>query len=163
LNHTISYKKKIQGFTLIEQIIVLALSGLVALISFAAFMNFQRLIVKVQASSAIDRSIYHLHSVLENDFRNSSKITWDGQLHISKISQTVRYDFGDQYLIRESSESIDTFRFDVKDLSYTGLGGKDLFIESLSFEIIGNDQHYKMEFIKEYPEYIKWGLNNYGH
>jgi prepilin-type N-terminal cleavage/methylation domain-containing protein len=163
LNHIKSNRNSLQGFTLIEQIIVLALTAFVALISFTVILNFQQLLGKIQANSQIDRSLYHLHFALDNDFRNSTRVAWDGGLNVSKLSQAVRYDFEKQYIIRETKESIDTFRFAASDLKYAGVSGNDSIIEAFSFRISIGDQHYNLEFIKAYPENIIWELNNYGN
>lgn len=153
------------GFTLLEQIIVLALTTILVLIGFTAVLNFQQLIVKVRDNAGKDRSVYLLHDVLENDFRNSESIGWDGRrLNIEKATgTTVRYEFGNLCLIRESTEAIDTFRFAASDVAISAINGNDAFVGAISFNISDQIQSYKMSFFKKYPDYKIWEAIEYGN
>ena len=157
------YRTKLPGFTLLEQIIVLALTTILVLIGFTAVLNFQQLMMKVRDNAGKDRSVYLLHDVMENDFRNSETIGWDGGLNIEKTTGTVRYEFGNLCLIRQSTEATDTFRFVANDVAILGVNGNDAMIESISFNLSDQIQSYKMSFIKKYPEYKVWEAREYGN
>lgn len=157
-------KISLPGFTLLEQIIVLALTTILVLIGFTAVLNFQQLIVKVRDNAAKNRSVYLLHDVLENDFRNSESISWDGiRLNIDKVTETVRYEFGNLCLIREATEAIDTFRFAANDVAISGVKGNSALVEAISFNISDQIQSYRMSFSKKYPEYKIWEAMEYGN
>lgn len=151
------------GFTILEQIVVLALTAILVLIGFTAILNFQRLILKIRDNAGKDRSVYLLNAVLENDFRNSETVGWDESLNIEKASQLVKYKFGNQYLIRETTEAVDTFRFNTSDLKISGINGKYTLVEAFSFSISTGDQLYKLAFSKEYQDFKIWEVNKYGN
>lgn len=158
------YKDKIPGFTLLEQIIVLALTTILVLIGFTAVMNFQQLIVRVRDNAAKDRSVYLLHGILEKDFRNSETIDWDGTgLNIENSAGKVRYDFTNLCLIREATESVDTFRFVVSDMTISNVDGNKALLEAISFNLSDQIQSYKMSFLKKYPDYKLWEASEYGN
>lgn len=155
---------KFPGFTLLEQIIVLALTTILVLIGFTAVMNFQQLIMKVRENAGKDRTVYLLQDVLENDFRNSESIGWDGRsLNIEKATGIVRYDFENLYLIRETTEAIDTFRFAANDVVISEVNGNDALVETISFNLSDQIQSYKMSFLKKYPDYKVWEVREYGN
>jgi len=151
------------GFTLLEQIIVLALTTILVLIGFTAVLNFQHLIVKVRDNAGKDRSVYLLHNVLENDLRDSESVDWDGALNIEKTTGKVRYKFGNACLVRETPEAVDTFRFVVSDVAIAGVNGNNALVEAVSFNISDQIQSYKMSFIKKYPDYKIWEVVEYGN
>lgn len=155
---------KLPGFTLLEQIIVLALTTILVLIGFTAILNFQQLIVKVRDNAGKDRSVYLLDAAIEHDIRNSESISWDGSgLNIRKATGMVRYEFGNLYLIRETSLVTDTFRFVASDVAISGVKGNDTLIEAISFKLSDQIQKYKMSFIKKYPDYKVWEAMEYGN
>jgi Tfp pilus assembly protein PilE len=155
---------KLPGFTLLEQIIVLALTTILVLIGFTAVLNFQQLIVKVRDNAGKDRSVYQLHGVLENDFRNSESIGWNGSgLNIEKTTGAVRYEFGNLFLIRETTDAIDTFRFVANDITISGVNGNNALVETISFNLSDQIQIYKMSFLKKYPDYKVWEVTEYGN
>jgi len=157
-------RNKLPGFTLLEQIIVLALTTILVLIGFTAVLNFRQLILKVQDNAGKDRNVYLLHTVLDNDFRNSDTIGWDGKgLNIAKADGAVRYEFGNLYLIRETKEAIDTFRFVANDITIVGVNGNNALIETISFNLSDQMQSYKMTFLKKYPDYKVWEAKKYGN
>jgi prepilin-type N-terminal cleavage/methylation domain-containing protein len=154
-----SYRSKVQGFTLLEQIVVLALTSFVALIGFTALMNFQRLILRIQKNASADREVYQLNTALNNDFRNSLKVSWDGSLSISKPSQEIKYEFSGKYIIRETKEVLDSFRLSAIDINVSGLNRDESLVKSFSFIVKNGDQKYLLKFIKEYTENELWELN----
>jgi Tfp pilus assembly protein PilE len=155
---------KLPGFTLLEQIIVLALTTILVLIGFTAVLNFQQLILKVRDNAGKDRTVYLLHDVIENDFRNSESIGWDGRsLNIEKATGIVRYDFENLYLIRETPDAIDTFMFITKDVAISEVNGNDALVETISFNLSDQIQSYNMSFLKKYPDYKVWEVSEYGN
>jgi hypothetical protein len=158
------FGRELPGFTLHEQIIVLALTTILVLIGFTAVLNFQQLILKVRDNAGKDRSIYLLHDAIENDIRNSESIDWDHRsLNIEKTTGRVRYEFGNIFLIRETPEAIDTFRFVALDVTISGVNGNDNLVEAISFNLSDQIQSYKMSFLKKYPDYKIWEATEYGN
>ena len=157
------HRNKLPGFTLLEQIIVLALTTILVLIGFTAVLNFQKLLLRVKDNAAKDRSVYLFHQVLEGDLKASVAARWDGGLNIEKPTGAVRYEFENLFLIRQSKEAIDTFRFVATDMTVTGVNGNNKLVEAISFNITDQIQTYKMSFIKKYPDYKVWELSEYGN
>ena len=157
------YRSTLPGFTLLEQIIVLALTTILVLIGFTAVLNFHQVIVKVRDNAAKDRSVYLLHNVLENDFRDSETIGWDGSLNIKKTTGTVRYEFGNVCMVRETTDAIDTFRFVASDFAISVVSGNDALVGGISFNLTDQIQSYKMSFLKKYPDYKLWEAIEYGN
>lgn len=157
------YQTRFPGFTLLEQIIVLALTSILVLIGFTAVLNFQQLTVKVRDNAGKDRSVYLLDAAIEHDIRNSESISWDGSgLNIRKATGMVRYEFGN-LCIRETTLATDTFRFVASDVAISGVKGNDTLIEAISFNLSDQIQKYKMSFIKKYPDYKVWEAMEYGN
>jgi len=157
------HRNKLPGFTLLEQIIVLALTTILVLIGFTAVLNFQKLLLKVRDNAAKDRNVYLLHEVLESDLRACVSAGWDGGLNIEKQTGTVRYEFENLFLIRQSKEAIDTFRFVTTDVAVTGVNGNNKLVEAISFNLTDQIQSYKMSFTKKYPDYKVWEMSEYGN
>ena len=157
------HRNKLPGFTLLEQIIVLALTTILVLIGFTAVLNFQKLLLRVRDNAAKDRSVYLFHQVLEGDLKVSDSAEWDGGLNIVKPTGTVRYEFENLFLIRQSKEAIDTFRFVTTDVAVTGVNGNNKLVEAISFNLTDQIQTYKMSFTKKYPDYKIWEDTEYGN
>ena len=157
------HRVKLSGFTLLEQIIVLALTTILVLIGFTSILNFQNLIAKIKEVSAKDRSIYLLHDALENDFRKSELIKWDGVLIIENAEGGIRYQFESTCLIRQTKIELDTFRFIANDIRVKAINENLKMVESISFNLSDNKQSYKMSLIKKYPEYKIWEYTHYGN
>jgi len=158
-----TFRNKIPGFTLLEQIIVLALTTILVLIGFTAVLNFEHLLVRVRDNAGKDRSVYLFHNVLENDLRDAESVEWDGALNIGKTTGKVRYEFGNVCLVRETPEAVDTFRFVVSDVAITGVNGNNSLVEAISFNLSDQIQSYKMSFLKKYPDYKLWEVAEYGN
>jgi len=156
-------RKKMPGFTLMEQIVVLALTTILVLIGFTAILNFQRLLMNVRENAGKDRSVYLFRNVLEDDFRSSETIGWDGGLNIVKEEGTVRYQFEKLCVIRETAEAVDTFRFAASDVVISGVNGNKTLVEAISFKLSDDIQFYKMSFLKKYPDYKIWEVSAYGN
>jgi type II secretory pathway pseudopilin PulG len=146
-------KNQLSGFTLLEQIIVLALTTILVLIGFTAILNFQQLMAKVRANAQKDRNVYLLQLALENDFRDAVTIGWEDGLNLEKDSGTVRYEFENTYLIRQATEKTDTFHFVTSDVSVSKVKDNEALVETIAFKVIDPIQSYKMTFFKEYPDY----------
>ena len=157
------HRDKLPGFTLLEQIIVLALTTILVLIGFTAVLNFQKLLLRVRDNAAKDRSVYLFHQVLDSDLRASGSAGWDGGINIEKPTGTVRYEFENLFVIRQSKEAIDTFRFVATDVAVTGVNGNNKLVEQISFNLSNQIQSYKMSFTKKYPDYKVWEMSEYGN
>jgi prepilin-type N-terminal cleavage/methylation domain-containing protein len=156
-------RNRLRGFTLIEQIVVLALTTILVLIGFTAILNFQNLLVKVRENAGKDRVVYLLRNVMENDLRNCELVSWDGRLNIEEANGTIRYQFDKSFLIRQSAEVTDTFRFATSNVEISGVNGNNDLVESISFNLSDDIEFYKMSFLKKYPEYKIWEFNTFGN
>lgn len=146
-------ENQLPGFTLLEQIIVLALTTILVLIGFTAILNFQQLMAKVRENAQKDRSVYLLQTALENDFRDAVSIGWEDGLNLKKDTGTVRYEFENTYLVRQTTEHTDTFHFETSELSLSRVKGNENLVETIAFKLSDPTQSYKMTFFKEYPDY----------
>lgn len=155
--------RRVPGFTLVEQILIMALTTILILIGFTAVMNFQQLITKVRNNAQSDRDIYLFTNVLQNDFTRSENILWDGELKIKKPEEVIKYQFGKEYILRETEALTDTFKFYANDLSVVESEVNSGLVEELSFNLVSNAESYRKNFIKKYPEYIKWEYKEYGN
>lgn len=144
---------KLPGFTILEQIIVLALTTILVLIGFTAVLNFQQLIAKVRDNAQKDRSVYLLQLALENDFRDAESIGWDEGLSLEKTTGTVKYEFENLYLVRQTTEVTDTFHFATSEVTLSKVEGNEALVETIAFNLTDPIQTYKMSFFKEYPDY----------
>jgi type II secretory pathway pseudopilin PulG len=149
-------ENQLPGFTLLEQIIVLALTTILVLIGFTAILNFQQLMAKVRANAQKDRSVYLLQLSLENDFRDAVTIGWEDGLNLEKDTVTIRYEFENTYLIRQTIGKTDTFHFVINDVSVSKVKDKEDLVETIAFKLSDPIQSYKMTFFKEYPDYKIW-------
>lgn len=154
---------RLNGFTLMEQIVVLALTSLLTLIGYTAIMNFQQLTRKIRNNAEQDRTIYLLSTTLENDFKNSESVNWNEGLEFHGLSEPVGYTFEKQSVLRKSSASVDTFRLVISDIAWTKLSAQSDLINAFSFVINSESEAYRFSFFKEYPEYKLWEINEYGN
>jgi|GEM_PF-1862106 len=155
--------RNLKGFTLMEQLVVMALTAILVLMGFTAILNFHRLVAKVRDNAIKDRNVYFFRDVMESDFRDSEKIGWDGELYMKKKETSIRYQFNDSFIIREAQESRDTFRFSPGDIQRQGANGNDSLLESISFNLRDELQSYRMTFFKQYPDYKIWEAQEYGN
>lgn len=157
------FRKNLEGFTLMEQILVLALTTILVLIGFTAVLNINRLMGKVRENAAIDRSIYLLNQVIDNDIRNAETLNWDGALRCKKNIGPVSYAFEDSCLLRISEEATDSFQFVTSGLEIKTYKDNPHLVEQITFILSSPNQEFRMSFFKPYPEFKIMEEINHGN
>lgn len=145
--------KSIKGFTLMEQILVLALTTILVLIGFTAVLNMNRMMDKVRKNASGDRNLYLLQQAMDQDVRNAESVSWDGILQCEKTNELISYAFEDSLLLRISEATTDTFSFVTSDLEITAVKDNPHLVEYITFNLSAQHQAYKMSFFKEYPDF----------
>ena len=154
--------KKLKGFTLMEQLIAIALTSLLLLIGFTAVMNFNRLFRQIRLNAGEDRNVLLLETQLTNDWRMSNEVWWDDQLTLKKAFSTVTYQFGPEYIVRSYDMQSDTFRLGSRELNIGEVTGTKGLVRTLSFQMPTTNEQYTIQLTKDYPQFKQWEARGYG-
>jgi len=160
-NQTNIYRR-LKGFTLMEQIIAIALTSLLLLIGFTAVMNFNRLFRQIRLNANKDRSVLFLETQLTNDWHASNEIRWDDQLTLKKAFSTITYQFEPEYIVRSYDMQSDTFRLSSRELNIKEVTGTKGLVRTLSFQVPTTNEQYTIQLTKEYPQFKQWEARGYG-
>ncbi|WP_169737685.1 pilus assembly FimT family protein [Prolixibacter bellariivorans] len=154
--------KKLKGFTLMEQLIAIALTSLLLLIGFTAVMNFNRLFRQIRLNAGEDRSVLLLETQLANDWQACNEARWDEQLTLKKAFSTITYQFEPEYIVRSYDMQSDTFRLSSRELNINEVSGTKGLVRTLSFQVPTTNEQYTIQLTKEYPQFKQWEARGYG-
>jgi type II secretory pathway pseudopilin PulG len=149
-------KQRVKGylpsFTIVEMLVVLALSAIVFASGAFLYLNFNKYVNTAIQKNDAENSAILFYNAFKNDVQvadviqtNPDEVTMN-----SAAKGKVLYLFNDDYIIREQEEVLDTFVFDVEDLviSVNPLTNRFNYFEA---RLINGDVVYPVFVAKDYP------------
>lgn len=142
---------KVKGFTIMEALIALALTGLVSLLVFAGIRYYHRLFMTIQLTGHIQTEINLLQQALQNDFAKAWEVYYEDGIMCSNESGGVAYRFIEEGVVRLDGFKPDTFKLKYQPAELSMVTGQDRLINLVSFVCYNGDLQFPVSAIKKYP------------
>lgn len=141
---------RLKGFTLMELLIAMALTGLIMLLGMVTISHFMQLFNTIKKNNECQTAIVQLYEVVKHDVSMSDKVFWDEKMNCIRGDQIVSYQFAKEYIVRETSDYTDTLKIvsDQPDVSF--LEETEL-VNHISIHCYNNGLLMPLDIIKNYP------------
>lgn len=147
-----NWRKKIEGFTLLEAMVSLLLTTLLVALAFGVYINFSK------SYSIFDKSTTRLTELLQ--FKNALSSDWFKSDHPmgneayldlldEQKNELITYEINDDWIVRKSWVN-DTFQISVKEMEFSYLNKQEEIIEKISIEFEKNSQLYEVTLRKDH-------------
>ena len=148
-------QNKISAFTLIELIIVMALTALTFFAGYIAFNSSNIRIKRFKQNASKTEEVTQLNFLIYKDFEESSAVTLTDSKRLSIFkSHNVNYFFKDDQTIRESNNRSDTFYVSVLQLKAEPVILNSPFIKRLDITLNADFNKQCLTFEKSYTAYF---------
>jgi len=146
-------RQKVRGYTVMELMVVMVVSGIVVLSALQFYIIFNKLIYKENNAMDGVKEVLQFYGTLKNDMDSSISVhaAKDGVAMKMSEKNLIQYDFFDQYVTRTQNMLCDTFRLKVMDLKTQ----KDLttgFDHIIALEIQKDKETYSVLLEKTYSD-----------
>ncbi len=142
---------KVRGFTIMEALIGLALTGLVSLLVFAGIRYYHRLFSTILLTGHTQTEINLLQQAIENDFAKAKEVFYEDGIKCSSATGAVAYRFVEEGIVRLDSFEPDTFKLKHQPVEFSMVPGQDRLINLVSIVCYNGDLQFVVSGIKEYP------------
>lgn len=142
---------KVKGFTIMEALIALVLTGLVSLLVFAGIRYYHRLFLTIQLTGHTQTEINLLQQALQNDFANAGEVYYENDIMCINESGIVAYRFIEEGIVRLNGFNPDTFKLKYQPVELSMVTGQDRLINLVSFVCYNGDLQFPVSAFKEYP------------
>jgi type II secretory pathway pseudopilin PulG len=143
---------KLNGFTLLETLIVLLLTSMVVSLTFAYFSAFQKYMRQNISTSAYETNILRFESLINYDLERFDEVSvdnWDNLL-LGKEKE-ITYKFNDHYIIRYQESSQDTLKIEDLEYEYIYMKKHPALLSALKLDFIDlSGRNHNYYFYKEY-------------
>lgn len=121
--------KCVEGFTVLEAIVAMVLTGIVVSIAVVAILFYTHFFKRAAHLSEVQRSVHLFQLVLAEDVQCAEILYWDSELICQKQEYVVSYEFHESFILRSTEELVDTFRLahEMPELKFCT--GKDGLVE----------------------------------
>jgi prepilin-type N-terminal cleavage/methylation domain-containing protein len=146
---------KVKGYTVIEMLVVMLISAISIGVTYTTYRIFARQYLTYKHNSEDIAQYVLLDRLLSTDFLKSDKVlkTGDGLLIQLKLRE-VRYEFGEEYILRRDQSLVDTFKIQPTGVSYWWDGQEqhvpDRLVDQLKFESTYKEEKLDYVFLKKY-------------
>lgn len=144
---------KLPGYTIIELIIIMVLTGILSALTFSALTLFSQNFFFFQKITRRSYELTLFHKLMLKDIDGAQKVETVGpaSLRCVYVDTEIQYDFETDQVLRRSAALVDTFHFAVHDYKYELLSASDKVVQSVTFELHISEQVLPYIFKKEYP------------
>ncbi|NBG64753.1 prepilin-type N-terminal cleavage/methylation domain-containing protein [Acidiluteibacter ferrifornacis] len=148
-----NFKAKLNGFTLLELLIALAISAIVITAGYTALHLTADLFHNNSEHNSQNVMLLQSNYLLQKDFFEAHLIYIEGNelKFFGKDSINAIYDISEDFMIRNQKEGLDTFKFDEINYGF-GFKGKAMnigFIDSLTI-VFKQEEEKRIILLKEY-------------
>jgi prepilin-type N-terminal cleavage/methylation domain-containing protein len=139
------------GFTVIEVLITMVLSGIVILAAFLFYLIFNKLIIKKNNDSENLKEVLQFYDILHSDTSCSLSIRPNAEGISMQFAEKdiVMYEFTNEYAVRFINNVPDTFNLEIVDFN-TETDLTTGFIKIITLEIRKNEDAYPITIEKKY-------------
>jgi prepilin-type N-terminal cleavage/methylation domain-containing protein len=145
--------KSLPGFTVIELLIVMLLSGIVVGITYLYFTQFQSYLRQTSVRSDQYFSAGQLHMVLQHDMEQAQQVFFSSpdELHLHLNETEIEYVFDAEYIVRKHPVSSDTFQIQILDIKVDEMEDYQDLVKTIELETRMNNQDLlRFELYKDY-------------
>ena len=147
---------RVKGFSLMETLIVLVISGLITGAVYFVFTAATRYYAQLQATGAEVQNINGLHTILSNDVNKSESIRLINEglsMEDDRGKRIALYSFYDDRVIRHQLDHSDTFRCKdlFVDVSFRRQPVKDRgLLDMIEVDFVVRGEKVSLKIFKEY-------------
>ena len=111
-------RQKVRGYTVMELMVVMVVSGIVVLSALQFYIIFNKLIYKENNAMEGVKEVLQFYGTLKNDMDSSISVyaTKDGVAMKMPEKNLIQYIFYDEYVTRTQNAQSDTFHMNITDL-----------------------------------------------
>ncbi len=141
-----------KGFTIMEVVIVMMLSALLAVLVISGLGFFQRVFGVVVKTGDAQNEINRLYFAMSNDIEKAEQVVFDGELQlVFDNKHLTTYEMTEDQIIRKTHNDTDTFNVGgiVEDIII--VDGSDHLVGFFQFSCFNGELKFPIFFHKEYP------------
>jgi prepilin-type N-terminal cleavage/methylation domain-containing protein len=143
---------RIKAFTMIEMLVVLALSGILIAASMQLYLNYDKLIQMKNKQIDCGKETYQFYHIFKHEFDRAISVTASGNqvTLLSSAKTPVQYEFEQDFVVRLHDEMADTFFVKVNDFKAVKdpVSGFDNIV---TLELQNCGETYPIYLAKQYP------------
>lgn len=158
--------KKVAATTVIEVAVAMAISAVVIAMAYSGFEMFAKMFRGFKATNEKNSEMLVFKRVLSNEIDASELlIKTDKGIELVSRAGAIRYEFSDDFILREKSNVIDTFHLNTIEKYFQYQQVEQLIegelIDKISFRLVEDKNENAVELTKEYGAdvYINKQLN----
>lgn len=148
---TTLFFRKVKGFTIMETLIALALTGLISLLVFAGIRYYHRLFSMIKLAGQTQTEINLLQQALQNDFSKAKEVFYEDGIICNNVAGVVAYRFVEDGIVRLYDFKPDTFHLKYQQPEIIMAAGLDHLIGEVNIVCYNEDLQFPVSAIKEYP------------
>ncbi|MBR8534935.1 hypothetical protein KDU71_05130 [Carboxylicivirga sediminis] len=141
----------VKGFTVLEAVIAMVLTGLVVLFAYAGVRYYYQLFHSVTVVGHTQTEINLLHTALASDMDKAEQVIYSTTLDCISNGEVVSYAFMKDYLLRQSAIAADTFRIQHRPPQVIASKKSSELVGQISFDCINHEMVYLISVSKDYP------------
>jgi prepilin-type N-terminal cleavage/methylation domain-containing protein len=145
-------RHKVNGFTVMEIMVTMVISGIVVLTAFEFYNIFNKLLQKKNNSMEIGKEVFQFYNVFKSDAEKAETLNSSatGINMAMREKVLIQYDFCDEYVVRIDKAESDTFHVKVSD--FTSLNDVTTgHTKIVSFGLLKDDSALPVMIEKSYP------------
>lgn len=149
--------RTLKGFTLVEIIIAMLLSGILLSIAIKVITMVTSISFAEKRESDQVNEVLLLHTFMDESFTGSATVSDSGQSEISFIFGNERassVNFGSEMIIIGTKDHTDTLRLKANNIKIEKLSHDTTLVEKLSFSVKAGDFDFPFSLIKEYHSWV---------
>jgi Tfp pilus assembly protein PilV len=146
------FKQKVTGFTVMEILITMVISGIVVLTALQFYTIFNRLLLQKNDTMEGGKNVLQLYNMLKNDAVNAVSLNSSTNKLTMRFpdKESIQYEFFDEYVIRTYNILIDTIR--VKTMNFnTEKDQTTGFDKIITLELMKDKETFPVIIEKTYP------------
>jgi hypothetical protein len=140
-------KSKQSGLSMLEALISLILTSILVGLSFMVFVNFNKTFHYFENSTTNLLKVIQFKNVIASDWRKCPAPSFNKS---TLLLDSVVYEFDEDYILRSSNYSIDTFQFKKSEIQVNTLSTSSAFIQDFNLEFELSFQKYHVDLRCDY-------------
>lgn len=140
-------KSKQPGLSMLEALISLILTSILVGLSFMVFVNFNKTFHYFENSTTNLLKVIQFKTVIVSDWRKCPAPLYEKS---TLLLDSVSYEFDEDYILRSSNYSIDTFQFQKSEIQFVTIPNNSNYIKDLNLEFELSFQKYHVDLRCDY-------------
>lgn len=150
-------KHTVQAFTLMETLVVLVMTGIVATLGYWIFLNINKSALDYRVDSYKKLDFNMFLNQLKEDFKGHDNIVYTANKGVNILNEAhdkvYTYRFCESYAVRDNALSKDTFYIKQKNFSCTTVQEGTGVVDKINWKVIWNSEPLNIIITKKYSLY----------